>query len=80
MTIDLTETTTGAIHDALRQARLRLGGAASGMLRPEAVVRAASMDDAVALSPGCASYDMYRDFEERGDDFARAVERLGRNG
>ena len=30
--IDLTETTTGAIHDALRQARLRLGGVASGMV------------------------------------------------
>jgi glucose-6-phosphate dehydrogenase assembly protein OpcA len=32
MTIDLTETSTGAIHDALRQARLRLGGVASGMV------------------------------------------------
>ena len=32
MTIDLTETTTGAINDALRQARLRLGGVASGMV------------------------------------------------
>jgi glucose-6-phosphate dehydrogenase assembly protein OpcA len=32
MTIDLTETTTGAINAALRQARLRLGGVASGMV------------------------------------------------
>ena len=32
MMIDLTETTTGAIIDALRQARLRLGGVASGMV------------------------------------------------
>src|SRR5215469_16024529 len=32
MTIDLTDTTTSAIHDALRQARLRLGGVASGMV------------------------------------------------
>jgi glucose-6-phosphate dehydrogenase assembly protein OpcA len=32
MTIDLTDTTTGAINDALRQARLRLGGVASGMV------------------------------------------------
>ena len=32
MTIDLTETTTSAIIDALRQARLRLGGVASGMV------------------------------------------------
>ena len=32
MTIDLTETTTGGINDALREARLRLGGVASGMV------------------------------------------------
>jgi glucose-6-phosphate dehydrogenase assembly protein OpcA len=32
MTIDLTDTTTSAIHDALSQARLRLGGVASGMV------------------------------------------------
>ena len=32
MTIDLTETTTGAIASALQQARQRLGGPASGMV------------------------------------------------
>jgi glucose-6-phosphate dehydrogenase assembly protein OpcA len=32
MTIDLTDTTTGAIHDALTQARRRMGGPASGMV------------------------------------------------
>ena len=32
MTIDLTDTTTSAINEALRQARLRLGGVASGMV------------------------------------------------
>ena len=48
--------------------------------------RAASMDEAVAaaaaaardgdvvlLSPGCASFDWYGGYGERGDDFARAV-------
>src|SRR5215472_29898 len=32
MTIDLTDTTTGAIHEALTQARRRMGGPASGMV------------------------------------------------
>jgi UDP-N-acetylmuramoylalanine--D-glutamate ligase len=30
----------------------------------------------VLLSPGCASYDWYRSYAERGDDFKRAVEQL----
>jgi len=53
------------------------------------VVRASSMDEAVGaaaaaaqpgdvvlLSPGCASYDWYSSYAERGDDFARAVHEL----
>jgi glucose-6-phosphate dehydrogenase assembly protein OpcA len=32
MTIDLTDTTTGAIHEAITQARRRMGGPASGMV------------------------------------------------
>lgn len=54
------------------------------------VVRAENMDDAVRaarqqshgdvpvlLSPACASFDWYRNYGERGDDFARAVRDAG---
>lgn len=38
----------------------------------------ASRGDAVVLSPGCASFDWYGGYPERGDDFRRLVhERLG---
>ena len=71
-----------AIGDAAADVEATFAG-----LRP--VERAATMDDAVAaaqraaqpcdvvlLSPGCASYDWYRNYGERGDDFARAVRAL----
>ena len=36
----------------------------------------ASDGDAVLLSPACASFDQFRDFEQRGDQFKRMVEDL----
>lgn len=54
------------------------------------VVRASSMEDAVTkasaiaqrgdavlLSPACSSFDMFRDYKHRGDEFVRAVRALG---
>ncbi len=43
--------------------------------RAVARARAAAMEgDVVLLSPACASYDQYRDFEARGDHFRSLVE------
>jgi len=33
----------------------------------------------VLLAPACASFDMFDNFEHRGDIFIRAVENLGGN-
>jgi UDP-N-acetylmuramoylalanine--D-glutamate ligase len=45
----------------------------------DAVERAAELarsDDAVLLSPACASFDWYSSYAERGDDFTREVTAL----
>jgi len=41
-----------------------------------AAADAARNGDAVVFSPACSSFDMFRNFEERGDAFRRAVEEL----
>jgi UDP-N-acetylmuramoylalanine--D-glutamate ligase len=50
---------------------------ASSMARAvEAAVAMAEAGDSVVLSPACASFDWYRSYAERGDDFARCVRAL----
>ena len=33
--------------------------------------------DTILLSPACASWDQYKSFEERGDEFKKVVSSLG---
>lgn len=68
------------------EAAPRIAEAASGVLpvvraksMPEAVRAArdlATPGDAVLLSPACSSFDMFRDYKDRGDAFVRAVRDL----
>ncbi len=50
------------------------------LLEDRALIRRAAElaleGDAVMLSPACSSYDMFRDYKHRGDEFVRAVKEL----
>ncbi len=67
--------TRGAIMDALAKAGYGAAVEAPGSFE-EAVSAAAALaqnGDNVLLSPACASFDMFHDFEERGRAFKRIV-------
>ena len=65
----------GLIADALGDAvpQVRAGSLDEAIAQSRAL---AQPGDAVLLSPACASFDMFKNDEERGQLFARAVEVL----
>jgi len=71
-----------AIGDAASEIEVAFAGlrpvthAASMHDAVQTAARLAEPGDAVLLSPACASFDWYRNYRERGDDFAREVAAL----
>jgi UDP-N-acetylmuramoylalanine--D-glutamate ligase len=66
----------GQIADALAPTQIPLHGSRDMERAVAAAYAAASPGEVVLLSPACASYDQYRDFEARGEDFRALVRRL----
>ena len=62
-----------AVHAAGFPRVFRAGSLAEAVAGAQAM---AEPGDAVLLAPACASFDMFRDFEDRGDQFKAAVRSL----
>lgn len=61
---------------ALMSGRVRTSFAGSMDEAVSLAAKAAEQEDCVLLSPACASFDMFNNFEHRGEVFIKAVERL----
>lgn len=64
------------IARALEPHRVRMSRAADMDVAVEQAFGISEAGDAILLSPACASFDMYRDYEHRAEAFGAAVARL----
>jgi len=65
------------IEQAIRPAGVQMETCSSVESAVASAARMVEAGDAVLLSPACASFDMFRDYQHRGEAFAAAVKALG---
>ena len=68
--------TAGELADALERAGVPFEQCGDLATAVAAAAAAARPGQIVLLSPACASYDQFSDFEHRGEDFRRLVQNL----
>lgn len=75
------------IEEAARKVAVSVNGSAPRIERTNTLEQAvllakeqARIGDVVLMSPACTSFDAYANFEERGEDFRRIVQKLAKGG
>ncbi len=63
------------IHEAFG-ATIKVVDTASAEAAVQAAFREGAVGDAVLLSPACASFDLFKNYEDRGQQFKNAVKNL----
>jgi UDP-N-acetylmuramoylalanine--D-glutamate ligase len=64
------------IHEAFEDTVTKIVDTASAVDAVQASFALATVGDAVLLSPACASFDLFKNYEDRGHQFKQAVKNL----
>ena len=69
-------TDNGKIHEAFKDDVKLMVNTATAEEAVKAAFHLATPGDTVLLSPACASFDLFKNYEDRGDQFKQAVREL----